>query len=130
MNYWLDLFTGRTWAEFQKAGSTITGFRQTQRAALRRVKPGDIFLCYLTGVMRWVGALEVVGPSSVTTPIWESEDFPVRFTVRPLVLLPPEHGVPMEVLEGKVDFYALPKHRGGFRGFLRRSPSLFRRPSD
>jgi hypothetical protein len=130
MTYWLDLFTGATWEQFQKAGSTVTGFRQTQRGALQRVKPGDIFLCYLTGVMRWVGALEVVGPSSDTRPIWKPEDFPVRFEVRPLTILPPEHGVLMDALEGKVDFFANSKHRGGFRGFLRRSPNVFRQAKD
>jgi hypothetical protein len=130
MTYWLDLFTGATWEQFKKAGSTVTGFRQTQRGALQRVKPGDIFLCYLTGVMRWVGALEVVGPSSDTRPIWKPEDFPVRFEVRPLTVLPPEHGVLMDALEGKVEFFANSKHRGGFRGFLRRSPNVFRQARD
>jgi hypothetical protein len=130
MNYWLDLFTGKTWEQFREAGSTVTGFRGTQLGALRRVKPGDIFLCYLTGVMRWVGALEVVGPSNDTRPIWKPEDFPVRFDVRPVVILSPEHGVPMDALEGKVEFFAEKKHRGGFRGFVRRSPNLFRRQAD
>jgi hypothetical protein len=95
MNYWLDLFTGTTWEEFNKSGATVSGFRQSQRAALQRVKPGDIFLCYLTGVMRWIGALEVVGPSRDTRQIWKGQDFPVRFDVRPLLVLSPEHGVPM-----------------------------------
>ena len=130
MTYWLDLFTGATWEQFQKAGSSVTGFRETQRSSLQRVKPGDIFLCYLTGVMRWVGALEVVGPSSDTRPIWKPEDFPVRFEVRPLTVLPPEHGVPMDALEGKVEFFASSKHRGGFRGFVRRSPNAFRQARD
>jgi hypothetical protein len=130
MNYWLDLFTGRTWDEFQKGGSNVTGFRGTQRAALQRVKPGDIFLCYLTGVMRWVGALEIVGSSQDTRRIWKAEDFPVRFDVRPLLVLSPEHGVPMDALEGKVEFFASSKHRGGFRGFLRRSPNVFRQAGD
>ena len=31
MNYWLDLFTGRTWDEFRQAGATVSGFRKTQR---------------------------------------------------------------------------------------------------
>ena len=130
MNYWLDLFTGTTWEQFRKAGATVSGFRGTQRKALQRVKPGDIFLCYLTGVMRWVGALEVVGPSSDTRPIWGPENFPVRFEVRPLMVLPPEHGVPMDTLEGKVEFFASSKHRGGFRGFLRKSPNAFRQARD
>ena len=61
MNYWLDLFTGTTWREFLQAGASISGFRENQRKITRRVQPGDILVCYLTGVMRWVGALEVLG---------------------------------------------------------------------
>jgi len=67
MNYWFDLFTGTTWEEFRQAGARITGFRQTTRNVAKGVKPGDIFLCYLTEVMRWVGALEVVAPSADRT---------------------------------------------------------------
>ena len=50
-----------TWEEFRNAGANISGFRERMRSNSRRVKPGDVFLCYLTGVMRWVGALEVIG---------------------------------------------------------------------
>ena len=28
MNYWLNLFTGRTWREFQAAGAKVSGFRE------------------------------------------------------------------------------------------------------
>ena len=130
MNYWLDLFTGTTWDEFQKAGANISGFRERRRKSARRVKPGDVFLCYVTGIMRWVGALEVVGPTRDASPIWESDSFPVRFAVKPLVKLAPECGVPMERFEGRLDFYLGPEHRGGFKGFLRGSPSLFKREGD
>lgn len=130
MNYWLDLFTGTTWDEFRKAGANITGFRERMRPNARRVKPGDVFLCYLTGVMRWVGALEVVKPTTDTSPIWAFDAFPVRFTVKPLVMLDPEYGVPMETFEGKLDFFGGPQHRGGFKGFLRMSPNLFKREGD
>jgi len=59
MKYWLDLFTGTTWQEFQNAGSRVSGFRQRMRNIASKIQPGDILLAYLTGVMRWVGALEV-----------------------------------------------------------------------
>lgn len=130
MNYWLDLFTGETWEEFRKAGAKITGFRESRRKSLQRVGCGDIFLCYLTGVMRWVGALEVVSPSSDDSRIWTSDAFPVRFAVKPLTMLDPEFGVPMDRFEGKLDFYRGPEHRGGFKGFLRMSPNLFKREDD
>src|SRR5215472_11216827 len=100
MNYWLDLFTGTTWHEFREAGATVSGFSARRRAFAQRVKRGDILLCYLTGVMRWVGALEVTGPSNNTDRIWKDQEFPVRFSVSPLIMLDPEHGIPMEQLQG------------------------------
>ncbi len=125
MNYWLDLFTGTTWREFREAGANVSGFRPRQVKTARRVLPGDVFLCYLTGVMRWVGALEIIGPSSDAREIWKEQNFPVRFAVKPLVMLDPEHGVPMQELEGRVKFYTGAKDRGKFRGFVRSSLNLF-----
>jgi len=126
MNFWLDLFTGTTWDEFQRAGASISGFRERMRSTVSRIQPGDILLCYMTGVMRWVGAIKVVGPSKDTSEIWSVADFPARLEVEPVVLLSPEHGVPMEQLEGKVAFYEGPSDRGKFKGFVRRSPNLFK----
>ena len=53
--------------------------------------------------MRWVGALEVIGPTADSSPIWKEADFPVRFEVRPLILLEAEQGIPMDELVGKVE---------------------------
>src|SRR5947209_8408951 len=98
MNYWLDCFTGTTWEEFRKAGASVSGFNQRFRRNASKIAPGDILICYLVGVMRWVGALEVLGPSKNRAQIWKDADFPVRFDVKPKVLLDPEQGVPMEAL--------------------------------
>ncbi len=130
MQYWLDLFTGTTWREFQHAGANVTGFSNRMRRTVEKMRPGDILLCYLTGVMRWVGALEVVGPSSDARAIWSVAEFPARVSVRPVVSLSPENGVPMSELEGKVEFYLSPADRPGYKGFVRRSPNLFRRGGD
>lgn len=130
MNYWLDLFTGTTWQEFREAGATVSGFSAKRRHVAQRVKKGDILLCYLTGVMRWVGALEVGDGSTDTKRIWKDGEFPVRFNVKPLMMLEPEHGVPMEQLEGHVSFFANSKDKGKFRGFVRGSPNLFQEPKD
>src|ERR1035438_2051149 len=86
MNYWLDLFTGTTWNEFQKSGATISGFSHRMRKTVHKIQPGDILLCYLTGVMRWVGALEVVGQTDDRTPIWKDAEFPSRLKVKPLLI--------------------------------------------
>jgi hypothetical protein len=130
MTYWLDLFTGTTWEEFRDYGAHVSGFRRRMHNAVERIKPGDILLCYLTGVMRWVGALEIQGRSRDKKTIWQFDEFPERVSVKPLVLLAPENGVPMEELEAKVDFYRSRADRPGFNGFLRMSPNRFKRPSD
>ena len=120
MNYWLDLFTGTTWKEFRTAGSRVSGFKHRMRKTGTEIKSGDILICYMTGVMRWVGALEVVGPSKDKTKIWTFDEFPVRFDVKPVIELEPEHGVPMIQLEGKVSWYRGPADRGKFRRALRK----------
>ena len=130
MTFWLDLFTGTTWQEFREHGANISGFRTRMHNAVERIQPGDILLCYLTGVMRWVGALTVEGRTTDTTPIWKYDEFPERLKVKPLVLLEPKHGVPMSEFEGKTDFYRSPADRPGFNGFLRMSPNRFKREAD
>jgi hypothetical protein len=130
MTYWLDLFTGTTWEEFRDYGANVSGFRKRMHNAVERIKAGDILLCYLTGVMRWVGALEVQGRSRDRKTIWKFDEFPERLNVKSVVLLPPEHGVPMEELEGKADFFRSRDDRPGFNGFLRMSPNRFKRTSD
>jgi len=124
MDYWFDAFTGRTWDEFRKAGASVSGFNARFRKQVGRLQPGDVLLCYLTGVMRWVGALEVVGPSDDQTAIWSEAGFPVRVAVKPVTLLEPEHGVLMKQLEGKTSFYRGPEDAGKYRGIVRKSPAL------
>lgn len=130
MNYWLDLFTGTTWDEFQKAGASVTGFTHRMRKTVQSIQPGDILLCYLTGVMRWVGALEVTGQSDDKSQIWKDAEFPSRLKVRPLVRLSPATGVPMLELQGKVYFYGSRADGGKFKGFVRGSPNLFKVKAD
>jgi hypothetical protein len=97
MRYYLDLFTPETWAAFRKNGGAISGFREKQRKSAERVKPGDIFLCYLVRVSRWCGVLEVTSNSFTdTTPIFLTPDpFVVRFRVKPKILLDLEQSIPM-----------------------------------
>lgn len=121
-DYWLALFTGQTWDEFREAGATTVGFRAAKGTTVAKVLPGDKMLCYVTGVMRWVGVLEVIGPSTDSRSIWAG-DFPVRLQVRPVLLLNPENGVPMGDLEGKVAFYRGPEDAGKFKGIIRSSPN-------
>ena len=130
MEYWLDLFTGATWNDFRKNGANVSGFRERRRKTVQSIPPGDILLCYLTGVKRWVGALEVIGPSKDTRKIWDLDDFPERLSVRPLLLLDAEFGVEMDALNGKVQFFLNDTDRQYFKGFLRGSPNKFQKRED
>jgi hypothetical protein len=126
VNYWLNLFTGRTWQEFQAAGARVTGFREHNWNRARNIKPGDVFLCYLVGVKRWVGLLEVTGERfRDDSPIYSEETFPVRFPTRPLVVLPPEQGVEMASLEGKLSFFPAGTGWEKWCGHVRSSPTRY-----
>ena len=98
-----------------------------QRAT--RIKPGDVLLCYLTGVMRWVGALEVVGPTGDARPIWASDPFPVRFAVKPLVMLDPECGVLMNQFE-ESSISTVGRSIEVDSRLSRNDPNLFKREGD
>ncbi len=123
MNYALNLFTGTTWKEFQDNGCTVTGFREKDRniTMAAKIKPGDFFLCYLTGVSRWAGLLKVESEHYLDDQnrIWNEEMFPVRFKVKPEIILRPEFAVPMEKLAGQLSFYTTKTWSGAVRSSLR-----------
>ncbi len=104
--YWLNLFSVKTWQEFTDAGATVSGFRERRWATVRQIKAGDYLLCYLTGVSRWIGILEIVGePYQDRNAIWEDEIFPCRVHVKPVVLLTPETGVPIVDLRDELSVF-------------------------
>src|SRR5262245_12759501 len=47
MNYWLDLFTGTTWEESQKAGASVSGFTHRMRKTVQSMRGPDsrVSLC-------------------------------------------------------------------------------------
>jgi len=128
MNYWLNLSTGKTWEESQTAGSKVSGFRQHNWKRARNIKSGDVFLCYMVGVKRWVGLFEVTGERfKDDSLIYKEEVFPVRFPVKPLVTLKPEHGVPMESFAGKLSFYPDGATGQQWSGHVRSSLTKYKR---
>lgn len=130
MNYWLNLFTGTTWKEFQAAGAKVSGFRQHNWTRAQHIKPGDIFLCYMVGVKRWVGFLEITSERfQDDAKVFGEEVFPVRFKVKPLVMLKAEHGVPMEEMAGKLTFYPPGVTSKQWSGHVRSSPTKYK-PED
>ncbi len=47
MAAYLDLFTPETWAAFLKRGRDVSGFRVWGRVIASKIKPDDVFVCYL-----------------------------------------------------------------------------------
>ena len=125
-NYWLDLFTGKTWEEFLKHGASISGFKERRRAVAKKIHQGDYLICYVTGVSRFIGVLEVLSESYFDdqTPIWEDQTFPVRFKVRVVHALTPKTAVPVHNIKDRLSISkgAAPK---AWSGFFRGSPVQF-----
>ena len=98
MNYFLNLFSPETYARFSDSDRTVSGFRERNRNAAAKIRPGDRLLCYLTKLSRWVGSFKVESePFEDRTPIFTDRDDPfhVRFRIAPEIWLPPEHGIPI-----------------------------------
>lgn len=122
-NYWLDLFTAETWREFLEAGAQVSGFRQSRWKTVLKMRPGDYLLCYLTGVSRWIGLLEVTSqPFHDATPIWKSNEFPSRLKVKPIVTLKPETGVPVLDMKDRLSVFRNLKNPRLWSGAFRGSP--------
>jgi hypothetical protein len=129
-NYWLDLFTGKTWDEFLAAGGTVSGFRETRCATVFRMKQGDYLLCYLTGISRWIGVLEVTGePFKSTDRIWNDEVFPCRVPVRVISALKPETAVPVLDMRETLSVFLGLKNPNLWSGAFRGSPAQWK-PKD
>jgi len=93
--YWLCLFNPTTWQEFLDAGGTVMGFPQTRQNTVKRIKPGDYLLGYMTGISKWVAVLEVTSEpyDDIKNTIWKQALFPCRVEVKPVVHADPEAGV-------------------------------------
>jgi hypothetical protein len=98
MAYFIDLFSPETCEAFKSSSREVSGFRLRQEPIAKRVKAGDIFVCYMTRLSRWFGVLEVIeGPYIDSKPIFVPEDDPfvVRFHVKTVTLLDADRSSPI-----------------------------------
>lgn len=122
--YWIDLFTGTTWEEFLKAGGNITGFRENRWKTVQQFKPGDFLLCYITGISRFVGALEITSkPFKDKTKIWEYDSFPCRTEAKKVVVLTPETAIPISDLKEKLAIFKNQRTPRSWTSKFRSSPT-------
>lgn len=125
--YWLDLFSGTTWQEFLDAGAKVSGFREGRRNMVQQLKPGDYLLCYLTGISRWIGVLEITSEAFMdTTVIWKDAVFPWRVQVRPIVALTPETAVPIFELRDQLSIFQNLSSPFQWTGKFRGSPARWK----
>ncbi|MFM7530159.1 MAG: EVE domain-containing protein [Nodosilinea sp.] len=94
--YWLCLFNLNTWQEFCAAGATVMGFPETRQNVVKRIKPGDYLLGYMTKASRWMAVLEVTSDPYLDrqTQIWKQAPFPWRVKVKVVDHLDAETGIP------------------------------------
>jgi hypothetical protein len=94
--YFIDLFTEETWRETRENGWRVSG--HTERLRHRdRIAEGDVFLCWVTKVSAFVGALRVTGKSFEVGPdgerVWKKALFPVRYPVELVIRVPVDNGI-------------------------------------
>jgi predicted RNA-binding protein len=124
--YWLDLFTGKTWEEFLKNDAKISGFRERRKKVSQRIQVGDYLICYLTGISRFIGVLEVKSDCFVDeTPLWEDAVFPIRFRVKLIYQLTPKSAIPIQNLKEKLSFFKKAGSKLSWTGLFRGSPNEF-----
>jgi len=125
--YWLDLFSHSTWQQFHEAGANVSGFRERRWKTVQKIRPGDYFLCYLTGVSRWIGLLEVTSePFFDQSPIWGEDAFPARVKVKPLIALTPETAVPVFDLRDQLSAFQNLANPNAWTGHFRGSPAKWK----
>lgn len=127
MTYYTNLFSPETYHAFTYSDKTISGFRIRQEGLAKKLKPGDILICYITRLSRWCGVLEIIdGPFYDKTSIFLEKDdpFTVRFHVQAKVWLPLTETIPIHIDElwQKLSFTRVHnKSSNAWTGLLRNS---------
>jgi predicted RNA-binding protein len=126
--YWLDLFTGTTWQEFLAAGGKVSGFPESRWTTVRQVRPGDYLLCYVTGISRFIGVLEVVKPpyKDSSRLIWQQDVYPCRLDVKQVEILTPETAIPILDLKDQLSIFDPEKSPSSWTGYVRAAPARWK----
>lgn len=116
--YFIDLFTPETWHEAGANGFSVTGFSERRLRSASKIQPGDIFLCYLTGKSRFIGALRATSDVYTDTEnrIWKSQQFPTRFECELVVKVPEDRGIHLREVQTRS------KQPGTYNWIFRASP--------
>lgn len=117
MAAYLDLFTPETWQAFLKRGCGVSGFRVWGRVIASKIRPDDVFICYVVGLGRWIGALRVLSNAyEDSAPYFvEREDpFVIRFKVEPIITLEATRALPIRDIWDKLPMCRGVRRTAGF----------------
>ena len=121
--YWLALFTGTTWEEFLEYGAKTMGFKETKKKSVQKISPGDYLICYVSGISRFIGVLEVSSkPYFDETKIWKMATFPQRVDVKLLHKLEPNASIPVIDLKDELSLFKNLKNPKLWAGFFLSAP--------
>jgi hypothetical protein len=88
---------------------SIIGIKQRNHKRAMEIEPGDILVLYLTKVMRFAGAIRIIGAMHEDrTRIWPGQpgnpdEYPWRFETEPIVVLPRERWIPADRLSTQLE---------------------------
>lgn len=125
MQVWTHLYTWASWQAFLNAGGKVTGFPERRWTTVQKIAPGDLILCYLLGLSRYIAILEVTGePFKGYQSIWAERLYPSRVPVKVALALLPEYGVPVTALSNQLSYFKDLKDPRHWTIHFRTSPIL------
>ena len=97
----------------------LPAFEKKGGRVAQKINAGDYLICYLTGLSRLIGILEVKSRCYFDrTPIWADEAFPCRFKVRAIYALDAKTAVPIQELKDKLSMFRNMKSKRCLDRFL------------
>jgi hypothetical protein len=122
------LFTGTTWKQFVEAGSSVSGFPESRWKTVQQIRVGDYLLCYLTGISRFIGVLEVVQGAYKDSSqlIWHDDVYPCRLGVKAIEALTPETAIPILDLKDRLTIFDPEKNPSSWTGYVRAAPARWK----
>lgn len=110
------------------AGGDVSGFSEARWKIVQKMQPGDRLICYVTGISRFIGILEVTSKGfQDSKAIWSDAGFTSRVQVKPLVTLDYETALPVTLLRDQLSVFENLKSPSAWSGAFRGSPAKWNR---
>ena len=109
MATWILTASPDNHAATAERGFRVIGLKERNRNRALEIEPGDVIVLYLTKVMRFAGAIRVVGELyEDRKKIWPGkpgkvDPYPWRFETEPVVVVDEEDWVPAEDLATELE---------------------------